>query len=197
MKVNNFTNELGDDIQGPVGIAAYATIAASLATPAIVLGTAAAAGVATTIIRSDATVAAFDTTVPGTSAVADAAATGSVAFAARRDHKHGREAFGTPVQVGIANAQGSALTVAASDHVHQARDGEHAHLMNLWYSGDAVTTAFELPAGAVDENSVRVWVSGTLTDVTLSGTLLTTMTFGAAPAAAANNIVVDLTAAVV
>ncbi len=72
---------------------------------------------------------------------------------------------------------------------------DHEHIMNLWYSGDGATTAFELPAAAFDSQSVRVWVSGTLTDVTLSGTLLTTMTFGSAPASATNNIVVDLVAA--
>jgi hypothetical protein len=72
----------------------FALIAAGepFATPAIVLGEAAAAGVATTVIRSDATVAAFDATVPVTQAFSDAAATGSVAFAARRDHRHGMPA---------------------------------------------------------------------------------------------------------
>ncbi len=72
---------------------------------------------------------------------------------------------------------------------------DHEHIMNLWFSGDGATTAFELPAAAFDSQSVRVWVSGTLTDVTLSGTMLTTMTFGSAPASATNNIVVDLVAA--
>ncbi len=63
--------------------------APAFATPAIVLGSAAAAGAATTVIRSNATIAAFDATVPVTQAFADAAATGAAAFAARRDHKHG------------------------------------------------------------------------------------------------------------
>ena len=61
---------------------------ASFATPAIVLGTAAAAGAASTVIRSDSTIVAFDATVPTTQAFGDAAATGSAAVAARRDHKH-------------------------------------------------------------------------------------------------------------
>ncbi len=68
------------------------------ATPAIVLGTAAAAGAATTVIRSDSTVVAFDATVPVTQAFGDTAATGSAAFAARRDHRHGMPA--TPVVTG-------------------------------------------------------------------------------------------------
>lgn len=62
------------------------------ATPAIALGTAAAAGVATTVIRSDATIVAFDATVPVTQNFSDAAATGSAAVAARRDHVHGMPA---------------------------------------------------------------------------------------------------------
>jgi hypothetical protein len=61
------------------------------ASPTIALGTAAAAGSANSVIRSDATIAAFDATVPTTSTPGDAAATGSVAFAARRDHVHARE----------------------------------------------------------------------------------------------------------
>jgi hypothetical protein len=57
----------------------------SFATPAVVLGTAAAAGVATTAIRSDSTIVAFDATVP---AALGTAATGAAAVAARRDHVH-------------------------------------------------------------------------------------------------------------
>ena len=62
------------------------------ATPAVVLGTAAAAGAATTVIRSDSTIIAFDATVPVTQAFGDVAATGSVAKVARRDHRHGMPA---------------------------------------------------------------------------------------------------------
>ena len=88
----------------------------SFATPAIVLGTAAAAGVAGSVIRSDSTIVAFDATVPTTSAVGDAAATGSQAVAARRDHVHGREAFATPaIVLGTAAAAGVATTHIRSD----------------------------------------------------------------------------------
>ena len=59
----------------------------SAATPAIVHGTAAAIGAAATAIRSDATIVTFDVTAP--TDVAAAAAVGSVALAARRDHAHG------------------------------------------------------------------------------------------------------------
>ncbi len=67
----------------------------SFATPAIVLGSSAAAGSAGTAIRSDSTIAAFDATSPSTQAFGDAAAVGTAAFAARRDHKHAMPA--TPV----------------------------------------------------------------------------------------------------
>jgi hypothetical protein len=76
----------------------------AFATPAIVLGTAAAAGAAATVIRSDSTVVAFDATVPSTQAFGDSAATGSAAVAARRDHKHAMPA--NPVSVAAIAALG-------------------------------------------------------------------------------------------
>lgn len=59
------------------------------AAPTVALGTAAAVGSANSAIRSNSTIAAFDATVPVKQAFGDAAATGSVNFAARRDHVHG------------------------------------------------------------------------------------------------------------
>lgn len=93
----------------------------AFATPAIALGSAAAAGVATTPIRSDATIAAFDATAPETQAMGDAAAVGVAARAARRDHKHGMPAFGNVVAQttdGAASGNGAAATPARSDHAH-------------------------------------------------------------------------------
>ena len=63
--------------------------AAALGTPGLTLGTANSAGVATTAVRTDATVAAFDATLP---ANVGTAATGSAGVAARRDHVHGSSA---------------------------------------------------------------------------------------------------------
>jgi len=60
----------------------------SVATNAILLGTAAAAGAATSTLRSNDTIAAFDATTPQAASPGVASATGSVAFAARRDHIH-------------------------------------------------------------------------------------------------------------
>lgn len=60
----------------------------ALATNAIVLGSAAAAGAAATTLRSNDTIAAFEATAPSTQAFGDTAVVGTAAFATRRDHKH-------------------------------------------------------------------------------------------------------------
>jgi len=93
---------------------------AAFATPAIVLGTAAAAGGAATVIRSDATVAAFDARNPATQALGDAAATGTVAFASRRDHKHAMPALSVAIPLiesGV-GAVGTATPSSREDHIH-------------------------------------------------------------------------------
>ena len=137
--------------------AAWGDIGAAFATPTITLGAAAAAGAATTTIRSDATIAAFDATAPTSSAVGDAAATGSVAFAARRDHVHGREGFGTPVATGAANASGSASTISRSDHVHQgASSADHGHTVDEVHLSDGSTTTYTLDA-AFEPGTVQAW----------------------------------------
>ncbi len=78
----------------------------TFATPAISLGSAAGAGGSTALIRADATIAAFDATAPVTQAFGDAAATGSAAFAARRDHRHGMPS----AMAVIANTGGTGTT---------------------------------------------------------------------------------------
>jgi hypothetical protein len=93
----------------------------SFATGSISLGTTASAGVATTLIRSDATIAAFDATVPTTIAVGASASAGAAAVAARRDHTHGMAAFGSvtaQTSFGSSSNNGAATTLARSDHVH-------------------------------------------------------------------------------
>jgi hypothetical protein len=87
----------------------------SYATPAIVLGTAAAAGAASTVIRSDSTIVAFDATVPVTQAFGDAAATGSATVASRRDHVHGMPATPSTNSQHILLADGRATPFAFTD----------------------------------------------------------------------------------
>jgi hypothetical protein len=91
-------------------------------TPAIVLGTAAAAGAIDEAIRRDATIVAFDATVPTTQALGDAAATGSAAVAARRDHNHAMPALSTatPLVESGAGATGTGTASSREDHVHPA-----------------------------------------------------------------------------
>lgn len=89
----------------------------AFATPAIVLGTAAAAGSAGTVIRSDATIVAFDTTAPVNQAIGDVAATGSAGVAAHRDHQHGMPSAAAPSGGYGTAAAGSAATVLRSDAV--------------------------------------------------------------------------------
>jgi hypothetical protein len=93
---------------GPGTIAVDTTFA----TPGLTLGTANSAGVATTLIRSDATVAAFDATAPSTQAFGDAASAGSAAVAARRDHVHGIPASPAWAFVESLSASGTTVTSA-------------------------------------------------------------------------------------
>jgi len=107
---------------------AYAVATASGGTPAVVLGSSAAAGSASTFLRTDDTIAAFDGTSPSTQAIGDSAATGSAAKAARRDHKHAITnplttqddvwiggASGTPARLGK-GTDGQVLTVDPTTH---------------------------------------------------------------------------------
>jgi hypothetical protein len=82
----------GDATKALLGDGTWGAASAAFATPSIALATSASGGAASTVIRSDATIAAFDATAPVTQAFSDVAATGSAAFAARRDHKHGMPA---------------------------------------------------------------------------------------------------------
>ncbi len=88
----------------------------TFATPGLTLGTANAAGVATSVIRSDATLLAFDATVP---AAVGTAAVGAATVAARRDHVHPTGA-GTPTNstMGDAAAVGTGPASAMTDHKH-------------------------------------------------------------------------------
>jgi hypothetical protein len=54
----------------------------------------------------------------GASAVGDTAATGTATTVALSDHRHSREAFGTPIALSGAVGAGSATTVTRSDHQH-------------------------------------------------------------------------------
>ncbi len=132
--------------QGPAGAASYAT-------PAIVLGTAAAQGAASSTIRSDATVLAFDATAPVTQAFGDAAATGSAAVAARRDHKHG---IPTESVTSVAGKTGS-VTLAEADVANLSSDlALKAPLASPTFTG---TVTVPTPVNGTD-STTKTYVDG-------------------------------------
>lgn len=90
------------------------------AAPGLTLGTSNVEGAASTVIRTDATILAFDATVPTTIQCDAAAAAGSAAVAARRDHTHAivNAAPGANSVSLAASAEGSATSFARSDHTH-------------------------------------------------------------------------------
>jgi hypothetical protein len=65
----------------------------TFATPAFTLGVSNIAGDTAAAVASNATLLAFDATVPTTISASDTAAAGSQAISARRDHEHGSGAF--------------------------------------------------------------------------------------------------------
>lgn len=116
------------------------------ATPAIVLGTAAAAGAATTVIRSDATIVAFDTTLPAAITPGSAGAVGTAAAAARRDHDH---------------------PVAVADLA--AALGGHMHVVGETHLSDGSTTTYTLDE-AFEPGTVEAFNTTTLAYLTVTET---------------------------
>jgi len=84
--------------------------------PGLTLGTSNAEGTGNSI-RSGATVALFDATNPSTQAHGDAAAVGSAAVAARRDHKHAMPAGGTDISVRVRHSVDQSIANAANTFV--------------------------------------------------------------------------------
>jgi len=91
-----------------------------LAVPAFTLGTANAAGSAETVVASNSTLLAFDTTLP---AATGTAAVGSATVAPRRDHVHTGTILAAPaLTLGTANSAGAASTALATDSTILAFD---------------------------------------------------------------------------
>ncbi len=90
--------KVGDGVTHWNSLGYFNTVAGvTYGTPAVNLGTAAAAGSIDEAIRRDSTVVAFDATAPSTQAFGDSAVVGTAAVAARRDHKHAMPATPTSV----------------------------------------------------------------------------------------------------
>jgi hypothetical protein len=96
----------------------------SYATPSIALSSSTAAGSALILIRSDATIQAFDSTIPAAISPDGTAATGSINYAARRDHQHGVATYSSTPQNTTPAALSTAGTLGAApsrgDHAHQS-----------------------------------------------------------------------------
>ena len=160
----------------------------SLATPAIVLGSAAAAGSASTLIRSDSTIAAFDTTAVA-AVTPDASATvGSIAYAARRDHQHGIATYAsasakdTPGALGTAGTSGTAPS--RGDHTHQCPGGLITNTGQVGVgpssSSEVTICTFDVPANLLTAGSQLLFrFHGTLQSQATSGTLTLKMYVGA------------------
>lgn len=136
----------------------------SFATPAVLLGSAAAAGVAATVIRSDATIAAFDATAPSTQAFGDSPAVGAVAFGARRDHLHGMPAHSLAIHQEL--IQTSDLTDWPRVAALSMNSQKITTLLDPTTAQDAATKAYvdAAVAGLTWKSSVRAatTVTGTL-----------------------------------
>jgi hypothetical protein len=118
----------------------------------------------------------------------------------------GRRAWASPTVDATHSGSSHAATQAAAEataaaalaaHAALPAGTDHVHIDNVAFNGDGSTTSFELPAAPFDAYSVAAYVAGLRTAITLSGGLLTTMTFGSAPASGTDNVVVDIAAAVV
>lgn len=108
----------------------------------------------------------------------------------------GVQITGTPVAGQVPTATSGTAATWQTPSTPAASTTDHEHIVNIQYNGDGSTTAFELPAAPFDQYSVMAYVAGVRQDITLSGTMYTTMTFGSAPSSGTNNIMVDIVAAV-
>lgn len=126
-------------------------------TPALTLGTANAAGSIDEAIRRDATILAFDSTVPtalGTSAA------GSATVAARRDHVHPLADSGTGVGFHGCSAYSGALTIGTGAETGVRYDTNLYDTDNFHFTSNAALT------GTVAKTSTSADIVGTGTSFT-------------------------------
>lgn len=127
-------------------------------TPALVFGTTNTAGTAGLMLASDATIAIFDATVPTTIQPDAAAATGSAAFAARRDHTHAIDAA-APADGSLAasNAEGTGNSFSRSTHNHKAIVLDDVP----WIVGTDADVEFDWATGDADNHTLVLGLGNT------------------------------------
>lgn len=85
-------------------------------TPALTLGTVAAAGSSANFVKTDATIVAFDANSPTTQAFGDTAVVGTAGVAAHRDHRHAMPATpkDTTAVTGVLKGNGANISAATA-----------------------------------------------------------------------------------
>lgn len=143
------------------------------AAPALTLGTANAAGSAATFVKTDATLLAFDATVPATQAFGDSAAVGAATVAARRDHKHAMPAAPT-----LGGLGGVATTVTVNGHALSSNVSVTQTDVGL----SAVTNNAQVKKAASSTDGYIPKWSGTAGDAIVDGYSVETSLSGASTA---------------
>ena len=109
-----------------------------LATPALTLGTANAAGDAETAIASNSTLLAFDATVPDAITFGQSGAAGSATVTARRDHAHAMASIPAVTTIIITGS----VTVGANGKtgvtIAGAEAGPKLYIYDVWIAVDDV-----------------------------------------------------------
>ncbi len=141
------------------------------------------------------TVTSVALTVPAEFSVSGSPITTSGTLAVSKANESANAVWAGPTSGSAAQPTFRALV--AADIPAGVGQTDHEHIDNVIYSGDGSTAAFELPAAPFDAYSVQAFVAGVRVPQTLSGTMLTTMTFDTAPASGTDNVVVDITAVAV
>lgn len=86
-------------------------------------------------------------------------------------------------------------SVVDDSHAHTSAtapgSGDHEHIVGETFSGNAVTTDFEIANEPIDAEAVAGYVAGLRVALTVSGGMNTTVTFAVAPASGTDNVVID------
>jgi len=151
---------------------------ASGGTPALTLSTANTAGTANDFIRTDDTILAFDATAPSTQDFSDAAAAGTAAVAARRDHKHAMPA--SPAVPSAANPTGTVAGAAVNGSATTFMRSDAVPALSATVNPVGLQTCW-IPKGAMVARTTNGAASG-IVEAATNKNMLGTWDFDAATA---------------